>query len=266
MCCTLKVKKNYLLFLNILYFFIKNFGTNAFFQKENKLSLFWFYFQNCKIFVNPVMAKNNKLLLNSNPYKRIFNSNLILERKKFYLNKYEFVIDFVKKYNTKKFCEISSDYGFLIQKFEQNNISCIGLEPERDSFETSLKFSKSVHNKTFKEGLKHINSFNPEVISFSSCFRSIEVEALNYLNKLSNLKYIIVNEANELINHSKVGFKVLSINNFFYKFKSLNLDIDDIDRIMILRGFKLKSINVTYNDKNHNKQHLTSIVFQTKNV
>lgn len=261
-CKINKLNTNIILFFNLIFFYIRNLNKNSFISKKNKNTCYWYSCKNCKVFVNPkLLGLYNYKLLQENPYSRSYDKSDLEFREKYYLDKYKNILDFVLKNKFKKFCEISSDFGFLIDIIENSDVDVLGIEPEKSFLENTKSNKSKIINKLFEDSIDEINLFSPEIISFSSCFRSIDPNALNGLNKL-DLKYVIINEANELINHFNTGFNLLKKNDFFYKFKSFNYSPTDIISIMGQRGFTLDSIETNYFDKKVKSQYLTSFYFK----
>ncbi len=257
-CNSNKLKAN-LLFFNLLLFFYKKLNTSTFFLLNNIKSLNWYTCKNCKIFVNPsFLGKQNSKFIKSSPYSRTYTSEDIKFRENLYLNKYKGIRKFVLEHNIKSFCEVSSDFGFLLNKLHEDGVKCLGIEPELHDI--NIKKNFIFFNKTFEESVEDINNFKPEVISFSCCFRSIDPNYLSLITS-NSVKYLIINEANDLINHYTNGYNLFKLNDYFYRFKAFSYSSHDIVNILGQRNFKIHQIKCDYFNPNEKMQFLTSFYF-----
>jgi hypothetical protein len=237
--CNNKIKQNYIVnFLIFLsYIFIKTkkkISKNFFFL--DKFSIYSYFFcRNCKIYQSEKVYYNNKKILTYFYGRNIIDKKIVQERKEFYLKKYNYIIELLKKKEKLYFLEISSDYGFLIEHLQHLH-NCIGIEPEILPFKHSKKLNIQTYNILFNDlnFELHDDIKNTEWIHFSSSIRGIIPSELSKkIRLLRNLKTISISEV-----YSTNQNNIFSEQFLLYQSKVINYKIDNLKELFFSLGFK----------------------------
>ena len=185
-----------------------NCGENNYSKYDPKFSIY--RCKNCKLY----FCKDVKF--NKNFESSLDENSRVEALKNLRFNNYKKIIANIKKFNLKIGLEIGSSYGWFLDIAKENDIECIGIEPELTSYKLSIEKKHTVINGFYPdESLKKQFDF----IIFNDVF-----EHIPNLEDVMKENYNILNEKGMLIINIPMStgiFFIIAKIMYYLRFKKL---------------------------------------------